>query len=43
MYCNVNDCKNNTNGYCDIANYIIIQEDGTCDSMLITSGDKEDE
>ena len=43
MYCRVNGCKNNNDGYCEIASYIIIQEDGTCDNMLIISEDKEDE
>ena len=43
MYCRVNGCKNNNDGYCEIASYIIIQEDSSCDSMVVPLGDKEDE
>ena len=43
LRCEVKDCINNVNGYCDTDSYVTIQEDGTCDSMLIRSGDKEDE
>lgn len=43
MYCRVSGCKNNNDGYCEIASYIIIQEDGTCDNMIILQGDKEEE
>ena len=43
MRCEVKDCINNVNGYCDTENYITIQEDGSCDSMVVPLGDKEDE
>ena len=37
MRCEVKDCINNLNGYCDIDSYVTIQDDGTCDSMFINS------
>ena len=44
MYCNVKGCKNNSNGYCEIMNYVTINEAGECDDMVIINNqENEDE
>lgn len=41
MYCKVLKCENNEDGYCCNLNYLTINEDGNCDSMLILSNETE--
>lgn len=43
MYCNVKGCKNNSNGCCEIMNYITISEDGECeDRFIVTNYNNKD-
>lgn len=35
MICDVTDCINNADGYCEIENYIRIDEYGKCDSIEV--------
>lgn len=43
MWCNCAECENNTDSQCDITDYVIIQKDGTCDSMHIVEKEKNDD
>lgn len=41
MTCYVYQCENNEQGECSCQNYITIQKDGTCDSMLVKETNNE--
>lgn len=41
MRCDCVKCENNEDGYCETGSYVRIDENGFCESMLISSDVKE--
>ena len=43
MRCKLFDCINNDDGYCCVADYVEIEEDGTCSEMTVKSNEEVEE
>ena len=43
MLCNCYQCWDNEDGYCSRSSYVVIDEDGRCDSVYIPTEDDTDE